>query len=145
MTWRTTTWIISSSTCPHTRRYPSNRRKSENKQKIKTWITVQNRRVYMFYIVPGLLCTIKLQCIPNAQDLKIKFDSSKLFDYSWYSSRDIFGFTEGKINTLHWIPPHKMRRNPMAMYSSCPPWSQKYDVMNIMNKASLKPYTVFGL
>ena len=33
--------------------------------------------------------------------------------YSWYSSRDIFDFTEGKMNTLHWITLHKMRRNPM--------------------------------
>ena len=33
--------------------------------------------------------------------------------YSWYSSRDIFEFTEGKMNTLHWISPHPMRRNPM--------------------------------
>ena len=33
--------------------------------------------------------------------------------YSWYSSRDIFVFTEGKMNTLHWISPHNMRRNPM--------------------------------
>ena len=34
--------------------------------------------------------------------------------YSWYSSRDHFWLsTEGKMNTLHWISPHKMRKNPM--------------------------------
>ena len=27
----------------------------------------------------------------------------KVTSYSWYSSHDIFVFTEGKMNTLHWI------------------------------------------